>query len=532
MPVVKAGWIIAFLIFVFVVCAGVSENTSGVISKRLIETANVDSIAPGKRLALQYCGMCHLFPDPSLLDKKTWIDRVLPNMGLRLGINETGKDPYADLIPEEQSIMRKLNVYPNTPLINKKDWDQIVKYFEQEAPEKPLPQKKHDPISNTCTLFLPKPISFDDKPLPKTTMLKFNSASDEMYIGDGQHKLYILDNQFNFKSAWNTESAPVDISFRKGADPLLLTIGSFSPSDQQLGRLLSFDTSFTTPLPEINIDHLSRPVQFACADLNLDGKEDAVICHFGNNTGKLAWYDDFQSSKENIIKNLQGARKAENKDFDRDGKPDIMVLMSQAWEGISLFYNLGKGKFKEKKLLQFSPVFGASYFELADFNKDGHPDILLTNGDNWDYSAVNKNYHGIRIYLNDGKDNFKEAWFYPLYGTSKAVVADFDNDGDLDIAAIAFYADLEHPENGFVYFSNQGNLNFLPSSPIEAASGKWLTMETGDFDHDGDTDIVLGSYFHTIGELSKLVDKGTTSFPQLLVLTNTTNKIPVPPASF
>ncbi|HTN08655.1 VCBS repeat-containing protein [Agriterribacter sp.] len=523
MPVIKAGWIIVFLISLLVVYTGITENISGAISKRLIWAANTDSVLPGKRLALQYCGMCHLFPDPSLLDKKTWIDRVLPNMGLRLGINETGKDPYADLLPEEQPIMRKLNVYPSTPLITQKDWDEIVKYFEQEAPEAPLPQKKHDPISDTCTLFLTKQISFDDKPLPKTTMLKFNSASNETYIGDGQHKLYILDNHFNFKSAWNTESAPVDISFRKGAAPLLLTIGSFSPSDQQLGRLLSFDTSFTTPIPEINIDHLSRPVQFACADLNMDGKDDAVICNFGNNGGKLAWYDDFQASKENILKALPGARKVEIKDFNGDGKPDIIVLMSQAWEGISLFYNLGKGKFKEKKLLQFSPVFGASYFELADFNKDGHPDILLTNGDNWDYSAINKNYHGVRIYLNDGKDNFKEAWFYPLYGTSKAVAADFDNDGDMDIAAIAFYADLEHPENGFVYFSNEGNFYFKSSSLPDAALGKWLTMEAADFDHDGDTDIVLGSYFHTVGELSKLINKGTTTtFPQLLVLTNTT----------
>jgi len=79
---------------------------------------------------------------------------------------------------------------------------------------------------------------------------------------------------------------------------------------------------------------------------------------------------------------------------------------------------------------------------------------------------------------------------------------------------------LEHPEQGFVYFSNQGNLNFEAFSTPEAASGKWLTMEAGDFDHDGDIDIVLGSYFQNVGELTKLVFKGVTSFPQLLVLTN------------
>ena len=197
-----------------------------------------------------------------------------------------------------------------------------------------------------------------------------------------------------------------------------------------------------------------------------------------------------------------------------------MVLMAQVHEEVSIFYNQGNGNFKEKTVLKFPPVYGVSYFELVDFNKDGFQDILLTNGDNWDYSAVQKNYHGIRIYLNDGNDNFKEAWFYPLNGTSKAMARDFDNDGDLDIAAISFYDDLEHPEQGFVYFSNQGNLNFEAFSTPEAASGKWLTMEAGDFDHDGDIDIVLGSYFQNVGELTKLVFKGVTSFPQLLVLTN------------
>ena len=171
-------------------------------------------------------------------------------------------------------------------------------------------------------------------------------------------------------------------------------------------------------------------------------------------------------------------------------------------------------------MLQFPPSYGMSYFELVDFNKDGFPDILLTNGDNWDYSAIAKNYHGVRLYLNDGKDNFKESWFYPLYGAAKALARDFDNDGDLDIAATSFYSDLDNPQHGFIYLANDGKMNFKAFSTPLAASGKWLTMEAADFDHDGDMDIILGSYFQSMGEMTKLIFKGVMTFPQLMVLTN------------
>ena len=111
-------------------------------------------------------------------------------------------------------------------------------------------------------------------------------------------------------------------------------------------------------------------------------------------------------------------------------------------------------------------------------------------------------------------------WFYPIYGASKAVARDFDSDGDLDIAAISFYSDLEKPEQGFIYLSNEANFNFKAFSSPEAAYGKWLTMDAGDFDRDGDIDIVLGSYFQSVGELSKLIAKGVLTFPQILVFTN------------
>jgi hypothetical protein len=191
-----------------------------------------------------------------------------------------------------------------------------------------------------------------------------------------------------------------------------------------------------------------------------------------------------------------------------------------------MFWNNGNNDFREQQLLKFPPSWGSSSFELADFNDDGFLDVLYTAGDNGDGMRVLKKYLGIRIFLNDGKNQFSESWFFPLNGAYKAVARDFDGDGDLDIAANSFFADYDNtPEEGFVYLENKGNLQFSPSTFKEVTLGRWMVMDVDDWDQDGDQDIVLGSFIHGPSKVSDAVKKvWVERGPVFVVLENTSKK--------
>jgi len=473
----------------------------------------------GEALSKQYCASCHLYPEPKLLDKKTWRDGVLPNMAMRLGIRMPGQDPFEGMDTTDARLVHNLNVYPEQPLIPQADWEQIVNYYTSKAPDEPLPQQAVPPIQSGLQQFRAEPIYIGENQLPYTSMLKFDKSHGKLYVGDGYNKLYVFNKDLSLASNWFMPSPPVDIDF-SGRVPRVLCIGSIAPTQKRTGNFFTFDPSENPATVSIRFDTLARPVSVVAGDLNGDKRDDALICSFGDYTGRLSWFESFDQHKEHVLLDQPGARTAEIVDMNNDGLPDVVALMTQAREELVLFLNKGNGQFEQKILQQFPSVFGATYFELADFNKDGHPDILLTNGDNWDLSPIKKYYHGIRILMNDGQNNFKETFFYPYYGAEKAVARDFDLDGDLDIAAIGFSDDLSKTEHGFLLLKNDGKMNFTAYSSPDAANGKWITMEVADLDNDGDDDIVIGSFIYKLGEMSKIVGKGVDKFPSFVVFWN------------
>ena len=83
-----------------------------------------------ERLAKQYCASCHIFPDPGLLDKKSWEMNVLPQMSFRMGIDYT---PLSSMAFDEQTeVMR---ILPGQPMVTLEEWESIKNYYLQNAPE-------------------------------------------------------------------------------------------------------------------------------------------------------------------------------------------------------------------------------------------------------------------------------------------------------------------------------------------------------------------------------------------------------------
>ncbi|MCW3092386.1 MAG: repeat-containing protein [Ferruginibacter sp.] len=455
------------------------------------------NISKGKVLAATYCQSCHLLPDPSQLDSKNWELGVLPAMGPRLGIFDFGLYHYP-VTRNDPNIGK--DFYPSRPVLSLGDWQCIIDYYASLSPDSLPAQQRDYPIDNGNALFKIEIPSFR-KNIPATCSVKIDTTigSHQLFATDMISKnIYRFDNRLRLLDSFHCNSPAIDLEIFKD-NIIACNIGIMTPNDGKSGsvQLITKHTGELKVDTTMYFDKLARPVQVVAADLNKDGKMDYLVCEFGNLKGALSWMESLGNNqfKYNILRQEPGAIKAYVTDINHDGLPDICVLFAQGEEGIFLYTNLGNGKFAQKEILRFPPINGSSYFEMADFNKDGFPDIVYTCGDNADYSAILKPYHGVYIFMNDGKNDFRQQYFFPINGCFKAVARDFDNDGDIDLAAISFFADYVHqPEEGFVYLQNTGKMDFHPYSIAGTTVGRWLTMDAGDIDGDGMIDLVLGNF--------------------------------------
>ncbi len=448
----------------------------------------------GRQLAEKYCSGCHLTPEPALLDKTTWRESVLPIMGVYLGYFPEVPTPSSQSFYHDY-----LNggSFPTQPLISESDWVLLKAYYENLAPEK-LVAKARNLRPGQQFEVGNGPIA-KGAPLPATTHVFWDKKDEQLWVADNIAKKIFIKTTEGVPIDSLPQESPVSDIIRSASGGYLVTgIGTIAPGTEKIGTLsrLSRNPATNRYQPETLLTGLHRPTQTLEVDLNRDGQVEFVTCEFGFLRGSLSfWEKDSQGKyKRRIISPKAGALKCLTTDWNHDGWPDLVALFGQGDERISVFVNEKGKSFEEVVLQRFPPSYGSVDFDLQDFDRDGRLDLLYVCGDNADYSRILKPYHGVYIFRNEGGNIFKQKFFFPINGAYRAKVEDFDQDGDLDIAVLSFFADYDRtPQESFVYLVGDSAFDFDAFTVKGAAMGRWITLDAGDVDGDGDTDIILGN---------------------------------------
>ena len=168
-------------------------------------------------------------------------------------------------------------------------------------------------------------------------------------------------------------------------------------------------------------------------------------------------------------------------DYDGDGDLDILLAGYNASDVATstVYRNTGAGFTDAAAGLE---GLGGGSAAWGDYDNDGDLDILLTG-----YNASDQPTS--MVYRNDGAGFTAIAAGLEGVGAGSAAWGDYDNDGDLDILLTGYNAVIE--PTSALYRNDAGGFTDVTAGfeGVGDSSAAW-----GDYDNDGDLDVLLTGY--------------------------------------
>ena len=461
-----------------------------------------------------FCGNCHATPKPESFPKSMWNSEV-----------KRGFDFYFDSRRSDLSVPIQA---------------QVAEYFRDHAPSElpwgPAPstadtspvkfirEELSDAILNVSNLPAISFLDHNDRDAKPTCWMS-DMRSGEILFGDIEHHRWRKLSH----SATNPVAVRVcDLNGNEIPDLLITDLGSFLPADHQMGKLLwladvtglNLDRSVDNPpqfaKSESLLQNIGRVADVQTGDLDGDGDLDIVIAEFGwHQTGgvHILWNDTVASASNNSVNAFRyqqldrrpGAIHVACTDINRDGRLDVVALLSQEHETIIAWLNEPKSDSPQGfELVPHTlyaagdPSAGSSGMVVVDFDQDGDGDVIYTSGDTFD-SFINKPSHGVCWLETRGEWPFTVHRLTGLPGAHRALPADLDQDGDLDLAVCAFVPEklrglfgAEH-QHAVIWLEQRSPGEFVRHL-ISQNEPECAAMTVYDIDGDGDSDLVTGAF--------------------------------------
>lgn len=289
----------------------------------------------------------------------------------------------------------------------------------------------------------------------------------------------------------SAESASGSLSHAEAADydgdgDNDLYIGTYDPASSSWKHYLFNNEmgKFRDVSAEAGLKHSGKETSAIFADYDNDGFLDLFIMKEG---GDLLYRNASKGTFEDVtgkakIGSKDGGKKAVFVDLDHDGDLDLFEIT----ENVNLvFRNNSDGTFTEdsEKMGLSSKNLKSSDVAFGDFDDDGDIDLFVTNenGSNILYSNQRQGFF---------KDVTAESGLKSNGGSETVAVADYDNDGYLDL----FVGAVKGSDNILYHNLRNGTFEKVSKSGDMFSALKNITVYDAaflDFDNDGQMDLLV-----------------------------------------